>query len=84
MKSALMAFAAVFIGGAAAHADTPVSPQEAEKIKQTLQAWGCSGGKMEKETEASGSYEVDDAKCHGEQYDIKLDKDFKVIAIIRD
>ena len=85
MKYAFIAFAAAFIGGAAAAlADTQVSPQEAEKIKQTLQAWGCSGGKMEKETEASGIYEVDDAKCHGEQYDIKLDKDFKVIVITRD
>ena len=84
MKSALIAFAAVFIGGAAAHADTPVSPQEAEKIKQTLQVWGCSGGKMEKETEATGVYEIDDAKCKDGQYDIKLDKDFKVIVITRD
>jgi len=84
MRLAVMALAAVFIGGAVAQADTQVSPQEAEKIKQTLQEWGCSGGKMEKETEASGIYEVDDAKCHGEQYDIKLDKDFKVIVITRD
>ena len=84
MRLAVMALAAVFIGGAVAQADTQVSPQEAEKIKQALQEWGCSGGKMEKETEASGIYEVDDAKCHGEQYDIKLDKDFKVIVITRD
>lgn len=34
--------------------------------------------------EASGIYEVDDAKCHGGQYDIKLDKEFKVILISRD
>jgi len=84
MKLAVMALAAMFIGGAAAKADSQVSPQEAEKIKQALQEWGCSGGKMEKETEASGIFEVDDAKCHGEQYDIKLDKDFKVIVITRD
>jgi hypothetical protein len=40
--------------------------------------------KMEKETEASGYFEVDDAKCKDGQYDIKLDKDFKVIAITSD
>jgi hypothetical protein len=45
---------------------------------------GCSGGKMEKETEATGVYEVHDAKCKDGQYDIKLDKDFKVIVIARD
>jgi hypothetical protein len=66
-------------------ADQPVSPAEAEKIQAALQVWGCSGGEMEKETEATGVYEVDDAKCRdGGQYDLKLDKDFKVIAITRD
>ena len=37
---------------------------------------------MEKETEASGYFEVDDA--NDGQYDIKLDKDFKLIAMTRD
>ena len=65
-------------------ADTPVTPAEAEKIKATLEAWGCTGGKMEKETEGSGYFEVDDAKCRDGQYDIKLDKDFKVTSMTRD
>ena len=68
----------------AAVADSPVSEADAEKIKATMQAWGCSGGKMEKETEGTGVYEVDDAKCKDGQYDIKLDRDFKVINIDRD
>jgi hypothetical protein len=42
------------------------------------------GRKMEKETEGSGYFEVDDAKCRDGQYDIKLDKDFKVIVMTRD
>jgi hypothetical protein len=84
MKRTLVALAAVSIGSAVAVADTPVSPAEAEKIKATLEAWGCSGGKMEKETEATGVYEVDDAKCRDGQYDIKLDQDFKVTSITRD
>jgi len=71
-------------GGTAAVADKPVSPADAEKIQAALKAWGCSGGKMEQETEATGVYEVDDARCHDGQYDIKLDKDFKVIVITRD
>jgi hypothetical protein len=36
-----------------------------------MEAFGCSGGKMEKETEGSGYFEVDDAKKDG-QYDVKL------------
>jgi hypothetical protein len=65
-------------------ADTPVTPAEAEKIKAALEAWGCTGGKMEKETEGSGYFEVDDAKCRDGQYDIKLDQNFKVTSMTRD
>ena len=85
MKSSLMSSLALAIAGSlAALADAPVSPAEAEKIQAALQAWGCLGGKMEKETEATGVYEVDDAKCRDGQYDVKLDKDFRVIVITRD
>jgi hypothetical protein len=71
-------------GSPIALADKAVSSADAEKIQAALKAWGCSGGKMEQETEATGVFEVDDAKCHGGQYDIKLDKDFRVIVITRD
>jgi hypothetical protein len=71
-------------GSAMALADKPVSATEAEKIQAAIKVWGCSGGKMERETEATGVFEVDDAKCAGGQYDIKLDRDFNVIAITRD
>ena len=83
MKRIWMAVAAVSISTVVL-ADKPVSPAEAEKIKAALQVWGCSGGKMEQENEARSIYEVDDAKCHGAQYDIKLDKEFKVISITSD
>jgi hypothetical protein len=86
MKPFLMAFAAalVLVGSTFALADTPVTPAEAEKIKAALEAFGCSGGKMEKETEGSGYFEIDDAKCKDGQYDIKLDKDFKLVSMTRD
>ena len=81
----ILAFALILTTGSTfALADKPVSQADAEKIQAALKAWGCSGGKMEQENEATGVYEVDDAKCHGGQYDIKLDKDFKVIVITRD
>ena len=70
--------------GTLALADTPVSAEEAAKIKAAIEVLGCTGGKMEKETEGSGYFEVDDAKCRDGQYDIKLDKDFKVIVMTRD
>ena len=84
MKLFLTAFAAALLSSTFALADTPVSPAEAEEMKRTLQVLGCTGGKMEKETEASGTFEVDDAKCRDGQYDIKLDKDFKLVVMTRD
>jgi hypothetical protein len=84
IKRFLVPFLAVIMSSTTALTDAPVSPADAEKIQAALQAWGCSGGKMEQETEASSVYEVDDAKCKNGQYDIKLDKDFKVIVITRD
>jgi hypothetical protein len=83
MQRILLAVMAASLSTAAL-ADKEVSPADAEKIKAAMQPWGCTGGKMEQETEATGVYEVDDAKCHGAQYDIKLDKEFKVILISRD
>jgi hypothetical protein len=79
-----MLVAVLLMSNAFAIADTPVSPAEAEKIKAAIEVLGCTGGKMEKETEGSGYFEVDDARCRDGQYDIKLDKDFKVIVMSRD
>jgi hypothetical protein len=84
MKRILAPFLIVAMGAATAVADAPVSPGDAEKIQAALKPWGCSGGKMEQETEGTGVFEVDDAKCTGGQYDIKLDKAFQVISITRD
>ena len=78
-KIAITALALVFCG-TAAWADEKPSEAEAKSIQAALSAWGCSGGKMEKESEASGVFEIDDAKCKDGQYDFKLDKDFKIIS----
>jgi len=87
MKFILMAFVAGGIIGSttALLADNPVTPAEEEKIKAALEALGCTGGKIEKEDEDSTLlYEVDDAKCKSGEYDIKLDKNFNVIIMLRD
>lgn len=71
--------------GTGAFADEKPSDAEAAKIKETLSVWGCEGGEYEKESEASGVFEVDDAKCKdGQQYDIKLDENYMVRSITRD
>jgi hypothetical protein len=86
MKVILMALvAAGIIGSTTVVAETPVTPAEEAKIKAALEAFGCTGGKIEKEDEESTLlYEVDEAKCKSGEYDIKLDKNFNVIIIVRD
>jgi hypothetical protein len=76
---------ATFIAGTTfAISDTPVSPTEAEKIKTSLEAFGCTADEMEKSESSVFAFEVDDAKCKDGEYDIKLDKDFKIITMLRD
>ena len=79
--AAVIAFAAI----TPAFADGKPSADEAAKVAAALTALGCEAGEVEKETEGTGAYEVDDAKCKfGGQWDIKLDKDFKAISMTRD
>lgn len=82
-RIAILACGLVLSMGAAV-ADDKVSADEGKKIQTALAAWGCSGGEAEKESEGSGVYEVDDAKCTGGQYDVKLDSNFAVTTISRD
>ena len=57
----------------AALANDKPSDAEAAKVKAALAEWGCESGTIEKETEGTGVFEVDDAKCKGMQYDLKFD-----------
>lgn len=82
-RMALIASALMMVSGAA-FADEKVSEADGKKIQDALAAWGCSGGEMEKESEGSGVFEVDDAKCKAGQYDVKLDANFSVTEISRD
>ncbi len=84
IKTSIACLAVITLMSGAAWADSKPSDAEAAKIKATLTEWGCEGGTYEKETEASGVFEVDDAKCKGAQYDLKIDGEFKVISLSRD
>ena len=85
MKHVLCGLIALSFGAGAAFADDKPSTDEMAKITATAKAWGCSGGQGEKETEATGVFELNDTKCaDGANYDIKLDKTFKVISITAD
>jgi hypothetical protein len=84
MNKLAMVAAGLAFFSTAAFADSKPSDEEATKIKATLTEWGCEGGTLEKETEATSVFEVDDAKCKGAQYDLKIDSAYKVISLTRD
>jgi hypothetical protein len=85
MMKSLIAMTVLALTSGIAFADEKPSADEAGKIAATAKAWGCSGGEAEKEGEATGVYELNDAKCaDGANYDIKLDKAFKVLSITAD
>jgi hypothetical protein len=84
MRVMTLAAASFIAGTTFAICDTPVSPAEAEKIKAALDAFGCTADEMEKSEGSVFAFEVDDAKCKDGEYDIKLDKDFKIIIMLRD
>ncbi|MDX2307928.1 MAG: hypothetical protein NW216_06810 [Hyphomicrobium sp.] len=85
MKTALYSAIALMLGTSVAFADEKPSADELGKITATAKAWGCTGGEGEKESEATGVYELNDTTCaDGAKYDIKLDKAFKVMSITAD
>ena len=84
MKKLMIVALAAVLCGAPAFADEKPSDDEAAKIKATLTEWGCEGGTYEKESEATSVFEIDDTKCKGMQYDVKLDSAFKLISVTRD
>lgn len=84
MRKIIAAVLATFLFCGVARADAKLTDEESAKVTQALTAWGCEGGTFQKETEASGVIEADDVKCKSGQYDFRLDREFNVIAILRD
>jgi len=84
MKKLIIAAAAMAFVSVPAFADEKPSDAEAKSLTAAAAALGCSGGQLEKESEGSGVFEVNDAKCKDGQFDIKFDKDFKLLNVTKD
>lgn len=84
MNKLIVAAAALAFFAAPAFADEKPSDDEAKALAAAAAAYGCSGGQLEKESEASGLFEVNDAKCKDGQFDLKFDKDFKLLSMTKD
>lgn len=70
---------------APALADSKPSPQDAERVRATIAAHGFIGGEIETDDDGPEAFEVDDARDkNGLKFDIKLDKDFRILKIERD
>ena len=83
MKFVLMAFAAagVISGSTCTRRNSSVASGSRED-QGDHRKLRCTGGKIEK---ADFGYEVDDVKCKdGQEYEIKLDPNFKLIVMTRD
>jgi hypothetical protein len=60
-------------------ADRSVTEDERARLVAAVQAEGCSGGKFELD-EDDQQFEVDDAVCaDGKKYDLKFDKQMRLI-----
>jgi hypothetical protein len=84
MKRFAIAACAVFAMSLPAFADTPLTDEEMKGATAAASAMGCEGGKWEKEMEGTGVFELDDAKCKNGAYDLKFDKDFKLLNMSAD
>ena len=82
MKSLLIAGSIVLaIAGNALADETAISDDEIAQLKKVLEAWGCSGGEIEKES--AGMYEIDDAMCAAGEYDFHVNADFHAVVIVQ-
>ncbi|MHA1517469.1 MAG: PepSY domain-containing protein [Alphaproteobacteria bacterium] len=84
MKILAAAFALTFAMATSAFADDrALTEQEIEGVQKAIQAMGCTVADSEIEAEKSG-YEAEDVICDRKQYEVYLDKDFKVIKKVKE
>ena len=76
MRRILAVLAVTALATSPAWADRPVTDEERAKLVELLKAEGCSGGEMEFDDD---KFEVDDARCNGEEWDFEFSRDFKLI-----
>lgn len=80
---AAVALSFAFASPLVAAEEKEASKEEAEKVRAAIAQIGCEApGEIEKED--SGIFEIDDAKCKIGQYDIKVDKDYKIKSLTSD
>jgi hypothetical protein len=80
----LVSIAFLAVAAMPAKADRPVTDAERTSLSAAVAAQGCSGGKMEWDSD-DREFEIDDALCKdGRKYDLEFDAKFKLIRKERD
>lgn len=70
--------------GLADHLEEHANAEETAQVEEAIAAFGCSFDGSEVEKEGDNQFEIDDAVCGGNQYDIKLDGTFTVTTMTFD
>jgi hypothetical protein len=77
MRTTILALGLLGVLVTPAFAGRPVTDEERTKLVEALKAQGCTGGKMEFD---SNKFEVDDATCaDGKKYDLDFDQAFALL-----
>ena len=76
MKRRLIAASAIALVAATSAYATALTEMQMEGVETTIKAIGCAV--EENITTKGGGYKADDVDCKDGQYDLLLDKDFKI------
>jgi hypothetical protein len=75
MRALLISAALLAMVTIPAKADRPVTDVERAKLTDAVAAQGCTGGKMEWD-DSDREFEVEDAMCGGQKYELKFDAEY--------
>ena len=77
MKRRLIAASAIALVAATSPTQTALTEKQMEGVETTIKAIGCTVEDSDITTKGGG-YKADDVECKDGQYDLLLDKDFKI------
>jgi hypothetical protein len=75
MRALLISAALLAMVTIPAKADRLLTDAERAKLTDAVAAQGCTGGKMEWD-DSDREFEVEDAMCNGQKYELKFDAEF--------
>jgi len=77
MRSLIAASAVVIVVAGSAYAKSALTEKEVEGVETAIKAIGCTVEENDITAKGDG-YKADDVECKDGQYDMLLDKDFKI------